>query len=435
MKGKTAFHCSKCTSEHQNNEYGNAKVPNDMSTGCIEHLSKDGFQILKTLKQSQLLFSKQVRGQSAVDKVSETRELHLNADYSTENLHLSFPVSEIREQPVNNDCSSEIIQLSSSTCPLEPEDDRCDTTSTGMINVNCNETVNGEAGVKRKSVNFRIVCGTLPHRLTIGRDWNHCLAKLLKHSLDLKSRNNSFENNSQKMEMEAKDDIHILRQNTFLPLSQLPVPQLELTVAFVHSEAQKILDRIAGGETVGAQESMKFEILRLCTYRNYPSDNKPFRIQLTSAGLYYASKGDEVVCYTCGLRRAGWNEKDKPLEIHKQIRPSCAFLVRNDSVNVPIPELPAESLLKFRALEEIISAVDTVPVVQSQRSQDSMARHGNFDLNTSESPLYRFFTPPPKHPQYAVQSVRLESFKGWPTNIPQTPQIMAECGYYYAGMQ
>ena len=89
-----------------------------MSTGCIEHLSKDGFQDLKTLKQSQLLFSKQVRGQSAVDKVSETRELHLNADYSTENLHLSFPVSEIREQPVNNDCSSEIIRIKSEYCSI-----------------------------------------------------------------------------------------------------------------------------------------------------------------------------------------------------------------------------------------------------------------------------------------------------------------------------
>ena len=246
--------------------------------------------------------------------------------------------------------------------------------------------------------------------------------------------NDSIKSKETEKALEEIDDCRFLRQITWLPVNQLPVPSIYTNI-IVNGAPQVILDRIAKGEIVGAQDSMKFEILRLCTYRNYPSEGKPFRIQLASAGLYYASNGDEVVCYTCGLRRAGWNEKDKPLEIHKQIRSSCAFLVRNDSVNVPIPELPAESALKFKALEEIISAVDTVPVVQSQRSQDSMARHGNFDLNTSESPHYRFFTPPPKHPQYAVQSVRLESFKGWPTNIPQTPQIMAECGYYYAGMQ
>ena len=230
------------------------------------------------------------------------------------------------------------------------------------------------------------------------------------------------------------DDCSRLRDITWLPVSQLPVPRLELTVAIVHSQAQQVLDRIAGGETVGVQDSMKFEILRVCTFRTYPGENKPFRILLASAGLYFASEGDEVICYTCGIRRSGWNEYDKPMEIHKQLRPNCAFLLKNESVNVPIPELSADSLLKFRVLEEVINSPDTAPVLPRQRNEQPTGRYGNFDLNTTESPQYRFFTPPPKHPQYAVQSVRLDSFNGWPENILQTPTVMAECGYYYAGM-
>ena len=230
------------------------------------------------------------------------------------------------------------------------------------------------------------------------------------------------------------DDCSRLRDITWLPVSQLPVPRLELTVAIVHSQAQQVLDRIAGGETVGVQDSMKFEILRVCTFRTYPGENKPFRILLASAGLYFASEGDEVICYTCGIRRSGWNEYDKPMEIHKQLRPNCAFLLKNESVNVPIPELSADSLLKFRVLEEVISSSGTAPVLTRQRNEQPTGRYGNFDLNTTESPQYRFFTPPPKHPQYAVQSVRSDSFNGWPENILQTPTVMAECGYYYAGM-
>ena len=230
------------------------------------------------------------------------------------------------------------------------------------------------------------------------------------------------------------DDCSRLRQITWLPVSQLPVPRLELTVAIVHSQAQQVLDRIAGGETVGVQDTMKFEILRVCTFRTYPGENKPFRILLASAGLYFASEGDEVICYTCGIRRSGWNEYDKPMEIHKQLRPNCAFLLKNESVNVPIPELSADSLLKFRVLEGVINSQDTAPVLPRQRNEQPTGRYGNFDLNTTESPQYRFFTPPPKHPQYAVQSVRLDSFNGWPENILQTPTVMAECGYYYAGM-
>lgn len=224
------------------------------------------------------------------------------------------------------------------------------------------------------------------------------------------------------------DDIIFLREITWLPLSQLPVPSIDITIALVHSQAQEILERIATGETVGAHESMKYEILRVCTFRHYPGEGKPFRILLASAGLYYASEGDEVVCYCCGLRRSGWREVDKPLQIHKQLKPSCDFLVRNHDFNVAIPDLPAENAAKFRILDEIGDSSNAVATENLQQ------RRKTGYPDSAENLHYRVYTPPPKHPQYAEPSVRLESFKNWPTNIPQTAQIMAECGYYYAGI-
>ena len=221
-----------------------------------------------------------------------------------------------------------------------------------------------------------------------------------------------------------EDDCHALRQATWLSGEDLPIPDLDYTVAVVHSPAQKILERLANGEHVGAHESMKYEILRVCTYRNYPGEDKPFRIQLASAGWYFASDGDEVVCYCCGLRKSGWKEIDNPMKIHELLRPTCDYLVKQSEVNIPIPELSAENAARFRIFESNES--------DSTRRSRQGEGTSNYDSDSS-NPQYRFFTPPPKHPQYAEISTRLDTFKKWPTNIPQTAQIMAECGYYYAG--
>jgi len=39
----------------------------------------------------------------------------------------------------------------------------------------------------------------------------------------------------------------------------------------------------------------------------------------------------------------------------------------------------------------------------------------------------------PKHPEYALESTRLDTFKNWPIDIAQKPLQLAECGFYYLG--
>lgn len=40
----------------------------------------------------------------------------------------------------------------------------------------------------------------------------------------------------------------------------------------------------------------------------------------------------------------------------------------------------------------------------------------------------------PKKPQYATYEGRLSTFRGWPANIRQTPEILASAGFYYDGI-
>ena len=46
--------------------------------------------------------------------------------------------------------------------------------------------------------------------------------------------------------------------------------------------------------------------------------------------------------------------------------------------------------------------------------------------------------PPPvrkaKYPQYTVESVRLATFREWPSSLTQQPEDMAKAGFYYSGI-
>lgn len=107
------------------------------------------------------------------------------------------------------------------------------------------------------------------------------------------------------------------------------------TVAPVFQAVNSVMDRIARGERVPAEESMRYEMLRLCSFRSYPQDNKPFRIRYAQAGFYYAAKEDEVICYVCRKRFSNWTADDVPINVHRRASPNCRFLTHNAEVNVP----------------------------------------------------------------------------------------------------
>jgi len=39
----------------------------------------------------------------------------------------------------------------------------------------------------------------------------------------------------------------------------------------------------------------------------------------------------------------------------------------------------------------------------------------------------------PQRPEYATYEKRLQTFRGWPKNFKQTPEMLAEAGFYYGG--
>ncbi|XP_060598564.1 uncharacterized protein LOC132752235 [Ruditapes philippinarum] len=118
--------------------------------------------------------------------------------------------------------------------------------------------------------------------------------------------------------------------------SNLPDPEVNQADLQRFEPLIHIIDKIAGGERVPPQITMRYELLRFCTLRSFPKHNKPYITRIAQAGFYFANTDDEVVCYCCARRKSNWCETDIPIEIHRELNPNCSFLLRNLEVNVPV---------------------------------------------------------------------------------------------------
>ncbi|KAK3593111.1 hypothetical protein CHS0354_018236 [Potamilus streckersoni] len=279
-----------------------------------------------------------------------------------------------------------------------------------------------------------------------------------------------------------------LRQIVWLPRNWLPLPRLgkDEIVGFVeeqtrqenggstlppteHEELKEILRRLASDNVPGPQITMKYEMLRLCTMKTFPGLDRPFAIRIIGAGFYYAGHLDQVICYCCGSRKNSWVIGDIPLLIHQKKAPNCGFLTHNALVNVPIRKATSAeslSLANFSLLRiqrsdgsnqsDVAQGESSLMLPSSEQNRVSVLntphqmlvtnkslpsnqliaseRQNVLDnLQTVSTDTYSMEEPPPKYPQYAVKNMRINSFQGWPAELQQRPEEMAECGFYYAG--
>ncbi|QOD39974.1 iap-3 [Matsumuraeses phaseoli granulovirus] len=126
---------------------------------------------------------------------------------------------------------------------------------------------------------------------------------------------------------------------------------------------------------------MENEEARLLTFDGWPLTYLS-AAQLAKNGFYYLGRSDEVRCAFCKVEIMRWAQGDDPAEDHKKWAPQCPFVKKNTQAE-PVSTLP------------------------------KLGR--------------------PVHVNYANELVRLRSFKDWPSVMAQTPDMMSEAGFFYAG--
>ena len=84
---------------------------------------------------------------------------------------------------------------------------------------------------------------------------------------------------------------------------------------------------------------MSHELLRLCSLHRFPSTPQgPSLLRLAQAGFFcFGNNADEVECFSCGVRRSGWQAGEDPFLVHRHLSPNCRFITSTqNSGNVPL---------------------------------------------------------------------------------------------------
>ncbi|XP_052075900.1 baculoviral IAP repeat-containing protein 2-like isoform X2 [Mytilus californianus] len=111
-----------------------------------------------------------------------------------------------------------------------------------------------------------------------------------------------------------------LLDNIVIPIRNIPKSIIQ-TMPFLPQDFRIFL------KDEKKSQSMQFEGARFSTFSTFPEIPGIYATRLAEAGFFYSGYDDEVVCYSCGVTHKNWKRYDSPFEIHKQISPSCSFLL------------------------------------------------------------------------------------------------------------
>lgn len=154
--------------------------------------------------------------------------------------------------------------------------------------------------------------------------------------------------------------------------------------------------------------------------------------QLALLGFYYYGPSDMVKCYFCGVEIGMWEEGDDALTDHMRWSPNCNLIRRSTTNNVPINEALLNQTLPPAPTPDVYGAT----VSEGSIDDAHMYQHQLYDQGGIDAVL-RWNAPPPRsrpeHPEFALESKRLESYEDWPKTLKQKPQQLSDAGFYYTG--
>uniref|UniRef100_A0A182NKN4 RING-type domain-containing protein n=1 Tax=Anopheles dirus TaxID=7168 RepID=A0A182NKN4_9DIPT len=167
---------------------------------------------------------------------------------------------------------------------------------------------------------------------------------------------------------------------------------------------------------------------RLQTFTGWPAPYiRP--ADLARWGFYYTGRRDIVQCYFCSLELGQWDETDVVEQEHLKWSRYCPLMTKRQTDNVPIdanfldqlPDTVPDVYGSNRAFgwDELNYAVGGESHRTSTGSNDQAVLQDAVKICK------------PKHPKYATETARLASFESWPKSIRQTPEQMADAGFFY----
>ena len=85
---------------------------------------------------------------------------------------------------------------------------------------------------------------------------------------------------------------------------------------------------------------MRFESWRLSTFSHVQNWLAVSTLRLANSGFYYDEERDDIVCFSCNLRKRDWDKSDVVAVVHLELSPDCDQANFRDDRNVPVSKYP-----------------------------------------------------------------------------------------------
>ncbi|XP_013396547.1 baculoviral IAP repeat-containing protein 7-A-like [Lingula anatina] len=170
------------------------------------------------------------------------------------------------------------------------------------------------------------------------------------------------------------------------------------------------------------------------TFVNWPQYNPVPSTDLAAAGFIYTGPADTVKCVFCDGRLRNFEVGDTAIGEHQRHFPRCEFVLdfqRDPSVFHFVQENLREKQRSFFQ-PEIHAAAQ-----YSANKSCSYNETNTFQVPTdvTGSPQSKMGSRMiPARPELSSFPARLATFARWPPGIKQTPNVLAEAGLYYLGV-
>ncbi|XP_018331076.1 death-associated inhibitor of apoptosis 2 [Agrilus planipennis] len=163
-------------------------------------------------------------------------------------------------------------------------------------------------------------------------------------------------------------------------------------------------------------EILKDESVRLQTYTNWPKSDVVTPESLARAGFYYLKHQDKTKCAFCRGVCVGWEVDDNPDKEHQRHFPRCPFV---------------QTVINPRLA--VVTQTDTTQNPPVELNKDISLTNSNLIFHIDLAELGVNSHKGPHKTEFATVESRLRSFASWPEDLIQTPDSLAQAGFYYEG--
>lgn len=171
------------------------------------------------------------------------------------------------------------------------------------------------------------------------------------------------------------------------------------------------------------------EAARLESFRSWPI---PFIVapeRLARAGFFNLQQGDRVQCAFCSGVVGHWEAGDDPSTEHQRHFPNCPL-----HLNLPVGNIPlVQSAGRVQQYVHDHRSVTVGELRPCSPAEQNVSGHGVMKEHyMNELGIQTHHGP--RHPKYSTVESRLRTFTDWSPDMSQTPQQLAQAGFYHIGM-